>query len=123
MSHPLVGMWKLVRMDLDNPPADSGSGPDPTGALVYTEQGWMSESLLLPAADGQTHSTGSGQTRTVIYCGTYKIDGDQVIHQPLFHLDESQVGQNLPRGFELSDDGKTFVLIATIGRLHWERVM
>ncbi len=114
MSHPLVGMWKLVRIDLDNPPADGAAAPDPTGAIVYTDQGWMSESLLLTSADGQT--------RTVIYCGNYKIEGDQVIHQPLFHLDANQVGKDLPRGFEVAEDGQTFVLIATIGRLHWERV-
>jgi hypothetical protein len=114
MSHPLVGMWKLVRIDLDNPPADGAATPDPTGAIVYTEQGWMSESLLLTSADGQT--------RTVIYCGNYKIEGDQVIHQPLFHLDANQIGKDLPRGFEVAEDGQSFVLIATIGRLHWERV-
>ena len=114
MNHPLVGMWKLVKMELDNPPEGGASGPDPTGALVYTADGWMSESLLL--------STGDGQTRTVIYCGAYKIDGDQVIHQPRFHLDESQVGQDLPRGFVVAEDGQSFVLIATIGKLHWERI-
>ena len=113
-NHPLVGQWKLVRMELDNPPADGNSAPDPTGALVYTADGWMSESLLLPSADGPP--------RTVIYCGNYKIEGDQVIHQPLFHLDESQVGQDLPRGIEIAEDGQTFVLIATIGRIHWERI-
>ncbi len=113
-NHPLVGMWKLVRMEWDNPPADGVTTPNPTGAIVYTEQGWMSESLLLPSADGQT--------RTVIYCGNYKIEGDRVIHQPLFHLDANQVGKDLPRGFEVADDGQSFVLIAGVGRLHWERV-
>jgi hypothetical protein len=113
-NHQLVGMWKLVRIDLDDPPAGGESGGQPTGALVYTADGWMSESLLLPSADGPP--------RTVIYCGTYEIDGDRVIHQPLFHLDESQVGQNLPRGIDIANDGQTFVLIAGAGRLHFERV-
>lgn len=114
MNHPLVGMWKLVRIEREGEQPTTDSGPAPTGALVYTAEGWMSESLLLPA-DG-------GGTRTVIYCGTYEIRGDQVIHQPLFHLDESQVGLDLPRGFEVAEDGQSFVLIAGVGRLHWERV-
>lgn len=114
MDHALVGMWELVRIEREGEDGGEDSGPAPTGALLYTSEGWMSESLLLPAGDGQT--------RTVIYCGTYKIEGDQVIHQPLFHLDASQVGLDLPRGFEVAEDGQTFVLIAGVGRLHWERV-
>ncbi len=113
-NHPLVGMWKLVRIDWDPEPEGIDAEPAPTGALVYTDGGWMSESLLLPGA--------GGPPRTVIYCGTYEIEGDRVIHQPLFHLNESQVGQRLPRGIEIADDGQSFVLIATIGRIHWERV-
>ncbi|CAN5616837.1 hypothetical protein BH23CHL2_BH23CHL2_12440 [soil metagenome] len=113
MNHPLVGMWQLVRIEREGESA-GGSGPSPKGALVYGEQGWMSESLLLPAE--------GGGTRTVIYCGTYEIRGDQVIHQPLFHLDNSQVGLDLPRGFEVAEDGQSFVLIVGGGRLHWERV-
>lgn len=114
MSHPLVGMWKLMRFEREGETVGEDSGLQPTGALLYTAEGWMSESLLLP--------DGEGGSRTVIYCGTYKIEGDQVIHQPLFHLDDSQVGQNLPRGYEVSGDGQSFVLIAGVGRLHWERV-
>ena len=114
MSYPLVGMWELVRIERDGELDGGGSGPGPTGALVYTAEGWMSESLLLPDS--------SGGTRTVIYCGTYKTEGDQVIHQPLFHLDDSQVGQDLPRGYEVAGDGQSFVLIAGVGRLHWKRV-
>jgi hypothetical protein len=116
-------MWKLVGIEREGEQsADGGGGAGPTGALVYTAEGWMSESLLLPAEGGGTHSAGSGQARTVIYCGTYKTEGDQVIHQPLFHLDDSQVGKDLPRGFEVAEDGQSFVLIAGAGRLHWDRV-
>lgn len=111
MNHPLVGMWKLVRIEREG---EQAAGAAPRGALVYTADGWMSESLLLPDGDGGT--------RTVIYCGNYEIEGDQVIHQPLFHLDESQVGQDLPRGFEIAEDGQSFVLIAGVGRLFWERL-
>lgn len=115
MNHPLVGMWKLVRIEREGEDTSSG-GPAPTGCLLYTSESWMSESLLLPVPGSD------GETRTVIYCGTYKIEGDQVIHQPKFHLDESQVGQDLPRGYEVAEDGQSFDLIAGVGRLHWERV-
>lgn len=108
-------MWRLTRIEREGE-SSSDAGPSPTGCLLYTEQGWMSESLLLPVPDSD------GGTRTVIYCGTYKIKGNQVIHQPKFHLDASQIGQDLPRGYEIGEDGTSFVLIAGVGRLHWERV-
>ena len=119
-SNPLVGMWKLNAVERSTSEAAATTDEPPVGCLVYTEEGWMSESLTYEIPGS------GGRTQTVIYCGTYSVEDDNVIHRPKFHSNPTQIGQELPRKFHCDEDNQHFTLIAPnpngSTQLHWERV-
>lgn len=117
--HPLVGIWKLVSMERIDAAGTALEAQVLTGLLMYTPNGWMSEALeyQLPGSElAATH---------VFYCGVYTIDGSTVVHQPRVHTNQSLVGVDLPRQFEV--EGDRFILTAPnpngSARLVWERVL
>ena len=116
--HPLVGMWKLVSMQRIDSAGNTVEATVETGLLMYTSEGWMSEAL-------DYQMPGSELARThVFYCGTYRVDGDTVIHQPLIHTNHDLIGQDLPRQFEVEGDRFTLTAPNPNGTavLVWERV-
>lgn len=115
--NPLVGMWRLTGFERIGPDGERTAGTNPHGCLVYSPDGWLTESFSIDMPGG---------TRTVIYCGSYRVDGDTVYHRPAFHADQALIGQDLPRGFTVDPDGQRFILIGGTPdapiHLHWERI-
>lgn len=90
-SNSLVGTWRLVSWENHH---ESGAvryplGPDAEGFISYTPDGYVFVHIM--AKDRPMHSKGGllgGGTAEVersanthvSYCGTYEIDGNEVIH-------------------------------------------
>ena len=139
MRGPLTGTWRLVSWE--NRTADQDVthpfGTDPIGYLTYTDDGFMSVSImrrdrpafasgdLLSAQPDELVSAAAGY---VSYCGRYDVRGDTVIHHVAVSLFPKWVGEDQERFVELSGDRLTLSTRPTrlqgrdrTARLVWER--
>lgn len=115
MTHPLVGMWKLVSFERAGEDGAVTRADSPTGFLIYTAEGWMSEAFEFRPLDDP-----AAPVTHVLYCGTYETDGDVVTHIPSVHVNPDLVGARLDRGWSV--EGNRFTLRAGSATLVWERV-
>lgn len=111
MPNQFVGTWRLVSWENRD---DSGNvsypfGQDAVGYLIYTEDGYMSGTLMRanrPSFAGQDILGGSleEQARAVqsyiAYCGKYEIQSNKVIHHISASLFPNWVGITQERFFE-----------------------
>ncbi len=116
MSASLVGMWKLVSLERIGAGDDTSRVDDPIGFLIYTPEGWMSEAFEYRSEDGTPFHT--------LYCGTYDVRGDVVIHRPSVHSNEELVGASLERSFAVEESRFTMTAHSGGGKavLVWELV-
>lgn len=111
-TNPVVGMWKLVSLERTLDSGDVFRAGSPTGFLIYTPEGWLSEAFEYRNDDGSTSH--------IIYCGRYEVQGDTVTHIPSVHINPDLVGQRLDRTFSI--EGDRFTLTSGPAVLVWERV-
>jgi hypothetical protein len=139
----LVGTWRLisrvVRSEDGTAVQDLSLGKTPLGYLIYDSSGHMAAQLMRPdrpmAIDcGATSTAPSENSQSVngydAYFGTYSIDptNHTVTHHLEGALAAADVGKNLVREFQLSDDKLTIIVRTNsskkkqIRTLTWERV-
>jgi Lipocalin-like domain len=141
----LVGTWKLisraVRLENGTAAQDPGLGKTPTGYLIYDSSGHMAAQLMrldrpMAIDCGTSGPAPSDNSQSVngydAYFGTYAID--ETSHTVTHHLEgalaATDVGKNLVREFQVSDDKLTIIVRTNspketekqIRTLTWERV-
>lgn len=136
--HSLCGTWHLLScVALDrNGQETHGYGQHPIGHLVYTADGWVSVAIMRdpsnlpadpPAADNTVQGVKSGQL--IAYIGTYRIEGNNVMHDIKSCTIESWVGDTQERRFSLENTILTLSIDAILvdqtvqsARLTWKRL-
>ncbi len=79
----LSGVWRLTAFDDLGPGGErleGPLGPDPRGLLIYCDDGHMSVSLMR-TADSTRRPTTPARLDFMGYAGTWRLDGDRVIHR------------------------------------------
>ena len=139
----LVGTWRLisrvVRLEDGTAVQDPGLGKTPTGYLIYDSSGHMAVQLMRLdrsttidcGASGPAPSDNSQSVNGYdAYFGRYTID--EASHTVTHHLEgalaAADVGKNLVREFQVSEDKLTIIVRTNspknkqIRTLTWERV-
>jgi hypothetical protein len=116
----LIGAWHLVRIDAPGPDGRVASIPQPEGMLIYTPDGHMSVQLMYPkdanspdnqyVLGGYEASFGSYSVNEAKHLLTHHVQGS--ITRGLL------VGKDLPRVYQLTDDGHLIIRSAD-SREHW----
>lgn len=110
-SSTVVGLWRFVtshRFDAEGSPLP---GEDPSGFLLYTADGHVTEVFQ--------HFNADGSVSHAYHCGSYHVDGATVSHVPLIHSNHDLIGVQIDRAFSL--DGDRMILTAGLTVLVWER--
>ncbi len=138
-AHSLVGAWKLVSFEMRD---DEGQitfplGRDVRGYIIYTENGYISVSLM--SADRQPFARGDMLAGTmeekeraadtyISYCGTYELRENTVVHHVEVSFFPNWIGTDIVRQAELSGDRLSLntppILVAgkmRTGHLIWQR--
>ncbi len=137
----LAGSWRLLSWTIDYSDGRPGSmpyGENPSGLIVYSDDGWMSAAIA--RAERPALEPGVGlrqQTDEVLaevyrsyfhYAGHYRIEGRSVFHTVTHSLNPDFVGTEQERAIELNEPDLVLSGHDTIGkvrrthRLHWRRV-
>jgi hypothetical protein len=120
-SSDLAGAWLLESWKIhygDQVEAGYPFGPDPVGLLIYSSDGWMSatvsRALRPPFPGGQSpRQMDAGAVAEAYwsyfhYAGTWRIEGDQVIHSVVHSLNPNMAGTLQVRHMKL--DGQRLTL-------------
>jgi hypothetical protein len=116
----LIGAWHLARIDAPGPDGKSMDGPQPKGMLIYTRDGHMSVQLMYPkSANAQSNEYVLDGYEASF--GSYDVD--EATHMLTHHVQGSNtrdllVGKDLPRIYQLTDDGKLIIRSARPEE-HW----
>jgi hypothetical protein len=111
----LVGLWKLVRIEVRRPngtiTADPDFGPNAVGYISYDQTGHMSVQIMnpdLPRWKDEDHPTAAEAISTVehgysAYAGTYEIQQQEgyVVHHAELALIPNYVAQTWKRKFKI----------------------
>ena len=139
-ANTIVGTWKLVSTGATTAEGKSVASPmgeHPTGFLTYTTDGRMS---LLITHDGRPRLSGdrldspieeraNAFSTMVSYAGSYRIEGNRLIHHVEAASSQNWVGTDLPRTVTFS--GNRVKLEAPMQERHgvvqkfeqvWERI-
>jgi hypothetical protein len=111
----LVGLWKLVRIEVHQPNGritpDPDLGPHAVGYIFYDSTGHMGAQLMNPDRPkwkSEERPTPDEAMASIsgydAYSGTYEVHASEgyVVHHPEVSLDPKGVGQAWKRKFELS---------------------
>ena len=114
----LVGAWRLVKIEAQGPDGKTSPGPQPTGMLIYTEDGHMSVQLMYPGTALSNEYVEQGYEASF---GSYDLDDSR--HLVTHHVQGSVtrnrlVGRELPRRFEFTPDGHLLIRSAQPEE-HW----
>lgn len=128
MAHKFIGVWKLMacEMRFPNGRVFYPFGTKPAGYIIYTEDGYMSASLMnterpmvgmtieklnltkygffKPIFLNAAYRYFKAATAYVSYSGPYEIKGDQVIHHCEVSLFPEWTGTTLSRDYEFAGD-------------------
>lgn len=108
----LIGTWRLVsfeRVDSETGATDALMGPQPTGRLTYTSDGYM-HAMMMPAdraqfASGDVFGTAEERLAAadhfVAYCGPFDIEGDTIYHSPDLSFFPNWAGTRMAREAKL----------------------
>lgn len=140
----LVGTWHLVEWDctLDGAYHNHPFGRAAQGMLQYTADGRMAAILMRPErplfakanlASGSDAEKIAAVNGYVSYAGTYRTEGNTVIHTVEFSLLPNWIGTELVREMSWTDDEPAQLILTTrprmnssgqavVNRLRWERV-
>ena len=116
----LIGAWHLVRIDAGGSETQSGYAPQPLGILVYTRDGHMSVQLMYPES---AHAPDNEYVRAGYEASFGSYDVDEEKHTLTHHVQGSitrglLVGRNLPRLYQLTQDGHLIIRSADPNE-HW----
>jgi hypothetical protein len=116
----LIGAWHLARIDAPVPDGRYTSMTQPEGMLIYTRDGHMSVQLMYPKSakmpnneyvqDGYEASFGSYDVDEAKHAVTHHVRGS--------NTRDLLVGKDLPRLFQITDDGKLIIRSARPDE-HW----
>jgi hypothetical protein len=136
----VVGTWRLVSYieeETESKAVHKNFGDHPSGLITYTSDGRMmviftDPNRKPPAAAQATDLEAAQLYRTMVaYAGTYKTEGDKVIHYPEVSWSQAPNGRELTRFFEVEDDRlqlKSPPVVSPligkeiVGTVVWERV-
>ncbi len=137
----LNGTWRLVEwtLTLDGELAAKPFGGNPTGILMYTDDGRMSATLMRPDRPNLASTTFAAATAAqraaaaagyLAYAGTYEIVGDEVHHHVEVSLFPDWVGGVQRRRFSWQDGDLVLSSVGTVtrdgkeavNRLRWRRI-
>lgn len=113
----LTGAWRLVSYTFT---AEDGEvthpyGPAPVGQILYTADGGMAAHIMAPGRPSAPRDLGTvdGETARALlvgyqsYSGTWRIEGDTVIHAVTSALVQDWVGTDQRRDAALAGDTLT----------------
>ena len=132
-ANPLVGTWRLLSFTseiLQTKRVMNPFGAHPDGLLTYTADGRMililiNPSRQPPAAPAPTDAEAVRMYRTMIaYAGTYRVDGNRVVHHIQIAWNQRWAGTDQQRFFKIEGDRLTITtapLKSTV--LHGETVV
>jgi hypothetical protein len=114
----LVGAWRLVRIESPGTDGKVAPDPQPTGMLIYTNDGHMSVQLMYPGTALSNEYVERGYEASF---GSYDVDESR--HLVTHHVQGSVtrdrlVGKDLPRRFEFTPDGHLLIRSAQPEE-HW----
>jgi len=136
-ANPLVGHWALEVYELR--PVNEGEspyplGPDATGRITYTEDGYVSVFLQAARRPPTPGRTADVELKTaaydtfIAYGGTYELRGDTVVHHVEFSSVPVWTGSDQERHVEFDDGHLVLTLPVTVAgtqreyRLVWRRL-
>ncbi|PHQ69105.1 MAG: hypothetical protein COB93_08925 [Sneathiella sp.] len=95
----LIGSWWLVKWQSlkNNTPDGYPMGEDAKGQIIYAADGRMSGFLMRADFADQPRETAASPDICLAYGGTYRIDGDQVIHDVMVSTVPYWIGNPLIR--------------------------
>lgn len=139
-SNPLIGTWRLVSWVHESPEGDitPAFGSDTTGVITYTNQGYMSVTIMragrAPFASPDILG-GSPEEKIVAaesyigYCGTYELREGSVVHRVTHSFFPNWVGTEQERFMHLEGTRLTLTTAprlhggrTQVARLTWERM-
>jgi Lipocalin-like domain len=108
----LVGSWKLISVSSKKRDGSNHSpyGPSPTGVLTYSGDGRMSALISfdgrkpLPFGGGTPEDQAEAFRTFLGYAGSYRLDGDKVIHRVEVSSIQSLVDKDLIRTVKFDAD-------------------
>lgn len=116
----LVGGWRLARWEVVYLDASGTErrrtfpfGPDATGLLLYTPDGWMSATIAAAgrrAFDAPNPRETPAEARAAAfdgyfsYAGRYRVDGGRVVHELAVALNPGMLGAPQVRDARLEGD-------------------
>jgi hypothetical protein len=117
-SERLVGAWHLVKIESPGTEVKAPHDQQPTGMLIYTNDGHMSVQLMY---SGKTISNEYVEQGYEASFGRYDVD--EARHLVTHHVQGSitrdrLVGKDLPRRFEFTSDGHLLIRSAQPEE-HW----
>jgi hypothetical protein len=139
----LVGLWRLVRIEVRQPDgsitADPDLGPHPVGYIFYDSSGHMGVQIMNPDRPRwkSDNEPSPDEAKLSIagydaYSGTYEVHPKEgyVVHHSEISLDPNGVGEDRKRKFEMSGNQlrltpppfKTVNGVLVDETLIWERV-
>src|SRR5215467_13521485 len=115
----LLGAWRLVHIDAPDPDGKSAPVPQPSGMLIYTQDGHMSVQLMYPES---ANSLSNEYVLNGYEASFGSYDVDETARTVTHHVQGSNtrdllVGKDLPRKYEFTADGHLIIRSAKADEL------
>ena len=117
-SNPLIGTWRLISYEsrTENGKVSYPLGQDPSGFILYSEDGYMSVTMM--GANRTNYASGdlrggtpeekrSAAETYLSYSGKYTFEGNRVLHHVEVSFFPNRVGTTQVRNLTLSGDTVT----------------
>ncbi len=116
--NPLIGTWRLISYESRTGDGEVSYplGPNPSGFILYSEDGYMSVTMM--SANRTNYASGdlrggtdeekrSAAETYLSYSGKYTFEGDRVLHHVEVSFFPNRVGTTQVRNLTLSGDTVT----------------